>query len=429
MNDQKIKDSFSPWIGMIPDNWVMSKIKFCCDVIMGQSPSSNDVNNESGKYLFMQGNAEFTKRYPAPVQYCENPNKVSRIGDVLMSVRAPVGEINISNQEFGIGRGLCSIKPLTINDNFLWYFLIKSKNDFSFFTNGSTFEAITTANLLNFPIVVPPIKEQIAISKFLDKNCSKIDSIIDDLEQQIEILEKYKKSVITVAVTKGLNPDAKMNHIGNNCIEKIPKNWDLSKVKYLYSIIGGNGFPDELQGNDNGEIPFCKVSDINGKGVYVSDAKNYISRHIQKQYKFNLVPINSIIFAKIGEALKKNHRKLNSVPCCIDNNTQALAIKNNARVDFKFSYYLFSIINMEEFDNEGTVPSVNNTKLKNRLILLPPYEEQKIISNKLDKRCSEIDSIIEDKNTQIETIKKYKNSLIYEYVTGKKRVSQGDVNE
>ena len=208
-----------------------------------------------------------------------------------------------------------------------------------------------------------------------------------------------------------------MKYSGFQWIGDVPASWAIMKVKNIFTIIGGNGFPDELQGNDIGEIPFCKVSDINGTEMFVDQAQNFISMDIQKQYKFNIIPLNSIIFAKIGEALKKNHRKINSVICCIDNNTQALSILDKNRVDFKFSYYLFKIIDMKEFNNEGTIPSINNTKLKNFFVPVPSYFEQIEISSLLDKKCSKIDGIINDLEKQIEILEKYKKSVITEAVT------------
>jgi type I restriction enzyme S subunit len=196
-----MKDSGIDWIGKIPAHWEVSRIKYTCDVIMGQSPDSSEVNDTSGKYQFMQGNSEFTDLYPNPTLFCDSPNKLSRIGDILMSVRAPVGETNISDKIYGIGRGLCSIKSLQLYDKYFWYFMLKSKDDFNFFANGSTFDAITISSLLNFSIILPPIKEQQTIAAFLDKECGKIVDLITAKRQSIETMKAYKKSLIYEYVT------------------------------------------------------------------------------------------------------------------------------------------------------------------------------------------------------------------------------------
>ena len=212
----------------------------------------------------------------------------------------------------------------------------------------------------------------------------------------------------------------KMKDSGIEWIGEIPEKWAVQKVKLNFSIISGNGFKEQYQGKEQGDYPFCKASDINGNEKIISSAANYVDNNIVKIEGYNVIPPYSIIMAKIGEALKKNHRKINAVPCIIDNNCQALAqIKNN---NLGYLYYLLTQIDMSWFDNSGTVPCVNNTAFKNSYICLPSLPEQQQIADYLDSKCSEIDSAISLKKQQIETLNDYKKSLIYEYVTGKKEI-------
>ena len=188
------------WIGDIPSNWMVKPLKYHSDIIMGQSPSGNDITEE-GTILFMQGNAEFGQIYPNPTTYCNMCVKHSRINDILMSVRAPVGELNISDKIYGIGRGLCSIRPINLNRQFLWYYLLKSKTDFDYFSNGSTFSAITMQTLLDFPIVIPPLSEQQAIADYLDKKCAEIDGLKAKLVKKRETLKELRQAIISEVVT------------------------------------------------------------------------------------------------------------------------------------------------------------------------------------------------------------------------------------
>lgn len=196
----EMKDSGIEWIGKIPKYWNIKKMKFISDIIMGQSPDSETIK-DNGEILFMQGNVDFNEIYPTPKTYCDNPKKKSRVNDILMSVRAPVGALNISDREYGIGRGLCSIMPLDINLKYLWYFLKKSVNDFNYYSNGSTFDAITVNTLNNFYITIPNRNEQVIISDFLDKKCKEIDNLISKKQELINQLESYKKSLIYEYVT------------------------------------------------------------------------------------------------------------------------------------------------------------------------------------------------------------------------------------
>lgn len=206
-----------------------------------------------------------------------------------------------------------------------------------------------------------------------------------------------------------------MKDSGIEWVGKIPKEWNVIKFKYIFSLIGGNGFPEFLQGNESGEYPFCKVSDINGDSDYVDTAANYVSADIVQSHHFNIIPVNSIIVAKIGAALHKNHRKVNSVPCCIDNNTQALVPIRN---DFiRYLLYLTKCIDMAWFDNNSTVPSINNNKLLNFFVPNPNINDQHRIAAFLDRKCAEIDSVIADTQKTIEEYKALKQSIITEAVT------------
>ena len=199
--DVPMKDSGVKWIGEIPKHWSIRPLKSVANIIMGQSPDSKDINDEKQGILFMQGNADFTNLYPQPSEYCTSPKKISREEDILMSVRAPVGELNISDKRYGIGRGLCSIKPIKVTQSFLWYYLLKSKTDFNYYSNGSTFDAITIGNLSSFPITIPELNEQKEIGVYLNKETSNIDKIIEKVTSNIQLLEEYKTSLIHHVVT------------------------------------------------------------------------------------------------------------------------------------------------------------------------------------------------------------------------------------
>ena len=207
----------------------------------------------------------------------------------------------------------------------------------------------------------------------------------------------------------------KMKNSGIEWIGEMPEKWAVQKVKLNFSIISGNGFKEQYQGKEQGDYPFCKASDINGNEKIISSAANYVDNNIVKIEGYNVIPPYSIIMAKIGEALKKNHRKINAVPCIIDNNCQALAqIKNN---NLGYLYYLLTQIDMSWFDNSGTVPCVNNTAFKNSYICLPPLPEQQQITDYLNVECSKIDSLVSDIESQITALEQYKRSVITETVT------------
>lgn len=207
----------------------------------------------------------------------------------------------------------------------------------------------------------------------------------------------------------------KMKDSGIEWIGQIPQDWETNRIKYTYEIIGGNGFKEHLQGNSAGDYPFYKVSDINGAGRNVSCAANYVSKDVVTEYRFSIVPTGALIMAKIGEALKKNHRKITSVDCVVDNNLQALV--PIATIDARYFFYQFLCIDMVWFDNGGTIPSVNNQKLLDFRIVSPSISVQKIITDYLDSKCAEIDALIAAKEKTNALLKERRQSIIYEAVT------------
>ena len=421
---EQMKSSGIDWIGDIPESWSIKRIKYCTDMIMGQSPDSNLIKEDNGIYPFMQGNAEFTNLYPKPSLYCDFPNKVSRVGDILMSVRAPVGELNISDREYGIGRGLCSIRPAYFNTKYFWYFMLKSKGDFSVFSNGSTFEAITTENLLNFPCVVPGIQEQQAIADFLDKECAQIDSIATDLEKQIALLQQYKKALITETVSKGLDKSVPVKDSGIEWIGKIPAHWDVEPIKYRVTFHNGDrgeNYPTKSELQSEG-IPFINAGHLEGDGLNM-DNMDYIS---EEKYRImggvKLRP-GDILYCLRGSVGKNAIVDMNQGTVA-----SSLVAIRSVRISAEYLYYCLNS-HIEEvqrywWDNGTAQPNLSADNLGKYKICIPPVEEQKAIVKYLNNICSQIDNLIIGKKKQLSTIQQHKKSLIYEYVTGKKRVKE-----
>ena len=207
----------------------------------------------------------------------------------------------------------------------------------------------------------------------------------------------------------------KMKNSGIEWVGDIPDNWETCRLKYLYKTVSGNGFNIDLQGEECGDYPFCKASDISIADKDLYKAQNYVTEQIARLNKYNIIPQGSIIFAKIGEVMKKNNRAICRCNCCIDNNCQALIpffVINEI-----YSYYLLKCVDMQWFDNAGTIPCISVRKLMNSSIAIPPLSEQKAIAEFLDKKCGEVDALIADIQQEIETLEQYKRSVITESVT------------
>lgn len=205
-----------------------------------------------------------------------------------------------------------------------------------------------------------------------------------------------------------------MKDSGIEWIGEIPEGWEIHRIKTHFSIISGSGFKPELQGQSTGDFPVCKASDISSSGHYLHTSANYITSDIVKSQHFSIIPKGSILFAKIGEAMRKNNRSLCSLDCCVDNNCQGLVPKN---ISSEFSYYLFTCIDMTWFDNAGTIPCINNQKLYDCRIPFPSYGEQTLIANHLNIQCAKINEMLFHIRSSIEEYKKLKQTVITQAVT------------
>ena len=206
---------------------------------------------------------------------------------------------------------------------------------------------------------------------------------------------------------------------GISWLGDIPEHWEVRRFKSFFSVANGNGFKIEYQGMDSGDFPFLKVSDLNGKSKFVSGANNYVTEQISINESYKIIPAGSILFSKIGEALKKNHRKINTVSCCIDNNCSALVRKESIteKIDINFAYYVMRCVDMTWFDNGGTIPCVNMKKFMTSSFSLPPLSEQEQIVSYLEDKTSKIDAYVSDKEKEIELLQELKQKTIADAVT------------
>jgi len=198
----KMKDSGIEWIGEIPEHWEIGKLKYLAEITMGQSPDSNSITDLEKGIPFLQGNAEFTDKYPVARYYSTNSKKNSKINDVLLSVRAPVGAMNWSDKVYSIGRGLCSITmKKEYNRHYFWYALSVGKQKLYSKVTGSTFESVNLQDIKELPFPIPERKEQNNITRYLINIEKKLNLIKKLTLKQIVKLKEYRDSLIYEAVT------------------------------------------------------------------------------------------------------------------------------------------------------------------------------------------------------------------------------------
>ncbi len=411
-----MKDSGIEWIGQIPENWNISKLKNFNKIIMGQSPSSEDYNLDNIGFPFLQGNADFTNLYPKERVYTKSATKFSKPLDILFSVRAPVGEKNIANKRYAIGRGLCAICPMSHIMKYVWYFLDVVKKELDSISSGSTFDSVSVAEIKNACYVFPEITEQQKIADYLDKRCEKIDTAIDNQKQIIEKLKEYKQSLITETVTKGLNPNVKLKDSGIEWIGSIPEHWEIRKLSRLFK---------ERKCKNTGMKEHNVLSLSYGK-IKKRDIENNMGLLPESFETYNIVIPGNIVLRLTD--LQNDHRSLRTGLVKEVGIITSAYVTMERIMDIDEDYYhklLHTFDIMKGFYNmgDGVRQSLKFNELNKLLLPQPPLSEQKEIAEYLDKKCNQIDEAIKQKEETISKLEEYKKSLIFECVTGKKEVA------
>ena len=207
-----------------PSHWKFTRLEDISEIIMGQSPPSEAYNKDGQGLPFLQGKTDFTNYlYPIPTTYCTKPIKIAKRGSILICVRAPVGDINIADQDYIIGRGLASI-ILKQNDNlFLFYLLLHSKDKIRTQGSGTTFESINRDVLANIPIILPPLPEQRAIAHVLQT----VQQAIQTRRKELELERERKAALMQHLFTRGTrNEPTKQSEVG-----EIPESWEVEQLK------------------------------------------------------------------------------------------------------------------------------------------------------------------------------------------------------
>ncbi|PKH25213.1 restriction endonuclease [Enterobacterales bacterium CwR94] len=419
------KESGVEWFDVRPLGWKITRLKLETFLNMGQSPSSDDCNIEGDGLAFLQGNAEFGKVNPIEKQYCPVPKKIANPGDILFSVRAPVGAMNFADKKYGIGRGLCSIAASAkLTSPFLWWLLPTYKYQLDAIATGSTFEAVSAEQLGNLCFALPSISEQSQIAVFLDHETAKIDNLIEKQHQLIELLKEKRQAVISHAVTKGLNPDVPMKDSGVEWLGEVPEHWVLSKAKYYCTIKGRIGFRgytvQDLVDENEGAL-VLGASEMRSDGSIVLNSPQYISWGKYYESPEIMLDKNMILFVQRGSTVGKVSFITHDLGKATINPSLIVLRDLNICGEFMSCSLMSSFIqNTVKMQTSSTaIPMISQEQVGNYFQLIPPLNEQLKIAEYIASNVSKIDQAINTAEISISLIKERRTALISAAVTGK----------
>lgn len=427
---REMKNSGVEWIGEIPVDWNIVKVKQAFYRKNEKAQQENPVVLSLARSGVKIRDISANEGQIAESYYNYNPVSV---GDLLLNPMDLYSGANcsISNVEGVISPAYVNLKNKAnyCSEFYDYYFKVQYWMMVLFaHGKGVSFDnrwTLTNETLMNFPIVALSLDEQHRIADFLDEKCAKIDAVIEKQQQIIEKLKKYKLSVITEAVTKGLDPTVAMKDSGVEWIGKIPENWTVCKLRYLGSCTNGISKGGEFFGRG---YPFVSYGDVY-KNIELPKQVVGLVDTTEKERELYSVVEGDVLFTRTSETIEEVALTSTCMQT-IENATFAGFVirfrPNTDELTKEFSKYYFRSTKHRTFFvkemNLVTRASLSQELLKKLPVLLPPISEQFEIYNYLEHQCSKIDASIFQKQAIIEKLTEYKKSLIYEVVTGKKEV-------
>lgn len=429
-----MKDSGIRWIGEIPESWNTKRIKYVANLkgrIGWQGLTSEEYQDE-GAFLitgvdFLDSGIDWENCVHVPMKRWEEAKDIQiEEGDLLITKDGTVGKVAIVKDmpgETSLNSGVLRIMPIEGYSRRFLYWVIQSEEFWNWFNyknaGNSTIVHLYQGDFAEFLYAFPEYTEQEAVSDYLDRHCAKIDGIISDLKRQIETLQKYEKSLITETVTKGLDKCALMKDSGVDWIGKIPEQWEIKKIKYLFDL--------------HDEKNYLPLEDVNLISLYTDlgvvqhddlEATTGNKAHNADGYKIvhkDDIVVN-IILCWMGAVGRSEYDGVTSPAYDV--------YKPKKHVCSRFYHYLFrtSGFNGECYAVGRGIMAMRwrtySSEFRNIKVVLPPLNVQEKIADYLDRKCGGIDETIQMKKEQLSVIENHKKSLIFEYVTGKKRVKE-----
>ena len=412
---RKMKDSGIEWIGEIPEEWEVTKLKY-----LSTFPIEKNARTDS-PYIGLENIESWTGKYvSSDSQYDKSQALAFFENNILFGKLRPyLAKVFCASNDGCCSSEFCILNfSSSVNIRYFWNLLISPTfiDHVTKSTYGTKMPRANTDFIKNICVPVPPRIEQDRIALYLDATSAKIDSLISETRSNIEEYKKLKQAVITQAVTKGVRGEREMKDSGVEWIGEIPKEWDiLNLVAHTSMLTPMRDRPENL----DGPIPWIRIEDFDGKYISSSKASLGVSKETVRSMNLKIYPVGTILCtsscimgkcAIVSRELVSNQRFIGIIP---DQNTCE-----------NFLYYLM-LSNSERMNYLATgalQANLSRSSFEHLKVQFPSYQEQKEISDYLDTKCAEIDKLIAKKKQLVKELESYKKSLIYEVVTGKREV-------
>ncbi|CYU55958.1 restriction endonuclease subunit S [Streptococcus suis] len=426
----RMKDSGIEWIGEMPEEWGIKPIKHIFGAIgSGTTPDSSKVEYYDGNINWLQSGDLYKKDYVYAVSKTIT-DLGYRSSASLRIYQAPflaiamygasIGNLAISKIDACVNQAVAVLKGEENIVRFTKLALEISKTELIFAAQGGTQPNINQVLIKNWVIPFPSEIEIKKIADFLDKKVAQLDKVKSLLEEQIKTLEDYRQSLIYETVTKGLDKTVPLKDSGVDWIGQIPEGWEIGRLKDFVKFQTGTTPPQSVGVNqDESGVPWFKPGDFSDNSIDLLSSENHITHEVVMQYNLSVYPKKTILLVGIASIGKVGYSAQPSY-----SNQQITALRTIGEIYPRYlAYLMFSSGRfIKETALYTVVPIINNQYLATMRLVLPSENEQKIIVEYLDRKLEQINQMIAIKKEQIENINKQRQTLIYDYVTGKRRV-------
>ena len=439
---REMKHSGIEWIGEIPKEWEVGSVKhYCNSIFAGGTPQSNNSDYWDGDIPWIPSGScknEIIISAPKCITQLGLENSSTKLIPSGTTVMAMTGATcsNVGYVTFDTCMNQSVVAYIENKEKsfskFLFYLLQGAQEEILTHKTGGAQSGINVEDCKNIIVPLVPLFEQQKIAGYLDKVCGEVDEMVVLQEKMIEELKAYKQSVITEAVTKGLNPNAPMRDSGIDWIGAIPGHWDLARVGLFYFVtkLAGFEYTDTLMNKISSSevVPIVRAQNVRMYRFEKESITEFID--LETSLLLDRCSLNkkSLLMTFIGAGIGD--------VCIFDEPKRYHLAPNVAKIeknsdfddiicDEYIMYYLGSDAGKGEINKiskASAQASLSMSTIRKISVAIPPIDEQRAIASYLDTKCSEIDSLIALKQAKIEELKEYKKSVIYEYVTGKKEV-------
>jgi type I restriction enzyme, S subunit len=423
------KDSGKQWLGKIPKHWELKALKRMVKIINGATPKSSQSEYWDGDISWatpddlgeLKGSILLrTRRMITQSGYENCGTTLAPKNSLILSTRAPIGHLAIAGVEICVNQG-CHLLVFRNQDDkkYFYYLVLSAKSELESLGEGSTFRELGRTELEDTILCVPPYEEQHAIAIFLDRETKHIDDLIEKKQRQIKLLQEKRSALISHVVTKGLDRNVKMKDSGVEWLGEIPTGWEIKKLKYVAKkITVGIVITPSKYYIDSG-VPCLRSLNVAENHlletnlVYISEESNQVLDK-SRLHKGDLVVVRTGqpgTTAVVDDVFDDAN--------CID----LIIIRKSSTFDSQFlSYVMNSSLAKEQYlrGSSGSIQSHFNIETAgNMFVILPPYKEQVLIREYLDREDGSIQMLSAKVEDSVRILQEYRHSLISATVTGK----------